>query len=149
MTDPQTQRHGGPPGYARCVRLLSDLECSLERLSGRGSAGTRNVQQCCETASGALRSRLERPDSGLYRELPRAKPRLAQRVDNLRTEHARLSSVLNSVVQDVEGLCTNETARVSDVTARIRLLIDDLHRHDLKETELLQSAYWREVGVGD
>ena len=81
MTDPQTQRHGRQPGYARCARLLSDLESSLERPSGRGTAWTQDVQQCCETASGALRSRLERPDSGLYRELPRAKPRLARRTN--------------------------------------------------------------------
>jgi hypothetical protein len=56
---------------------------------------------------------------------------------------------LQSVVREVDRVCSSEAAAGGDVAARVRLLIDDVQRHDLKETQLLQSAYWREVGVGD
>lgn len=143
MTGPETRFEDDPS------RTLAELESSLERVGRQRDDRIARLRQCCDSFSDVLRAQLAGEKRKLFRELQTAKPRLAGRLERLRSEHTRISENLGAVIETVGGLHPGQVDEVDDLTARVRLLIADAQRHDAKETELLQSAYWREVGVGD
>jgi hypothetical protein len=97
-----------------------------------------------------IRIHLEGEEQGrLYRELPGTFPRLANRVKTLGREHRRIRDELDILIERVGALRASAKHEVAEIRDRVVRLVVDLKSLDDSETELLQSAYWRETGVGD
>ena len=107
-------------------------------------ATPRYLRECFGKLSVAYRG--WRQERALYQDLPLRNPRLANRIAALSSEHARLASELDELVATVGHL-----SEVPDKPLRLRMvaLVQDLRRLEHAEIALLQSAYWRENGVGD
>ena len=64
-------------------------------------------------------------------------------------EHRRIRDELGILIERVGELRAAATDEVAEVRDRVVRRVVDLKSLDENETELLQSAYWREIGVGD
>ena len=107
-------------------------------------ASPRHLRECFGKLSVAFRG--QRKERALYRELPLRNPRLSDRIADLGSEHARLAAEVDALVAAVGTL-----REPPDKPLRRRMvdLVQDLRRLEHDEIALLQSAYWRENGVGD
>ncbi len=135
-------------GPQDCMRVLEDIEACLERPSATGVWVSR-LNQCIDQFSTTLRVQFEGEEQGWYRELPGRFPHSTSRGDELRGEHAQILEKLDEIVRGVQSLEALGEVNYSDIRAQALRLVDSFRRHETKETELLQAAYWREVGTGD
>ena len=74
---------------------------------------------------------------------------LANRIKTLGREQRRIRDELGILIERVGALGAGAREELAEVSDRVVRLVDDLKSLDDQETELLQSAYWRETGVGD
>ena len=128
------------------MRVTSELEACIRGDSAGMSAGS--LRKCFGKFSAAVRGGQLHQDSKrtFYYDLPLRNPRLASRIAGLGSEHARITSELDALVEAVGAL--RETPD-KPLRQRMARLIADLRQLDNDETAILQSAYWRENGVGD
>lgn len=135
--------------HAESQRVVHDLESCIARTADPVDDWVPRLQGCFVKFATVIRSQLEREERGsLYRELPTRSPRLANRITRLGREHRRIRDELDLMTGRVGALARAPDA-VTEVRGRVLQLVTDLKSLEDKETELLQSAYWRETGVGD
>ena len=136
--------------HEECRRVIHDLEFCITGSSDPDVDWVARLQGCFRKFSSVVCTHLEGEEQGrLYRELPGAFPRLANRIKTLGREHRRIRDELGILIERVGALRASATQEVAEVRQRVVRLVDDLKSLDERETELLQSAYWRETGVGD
>ena len=136
--------------HEECRRVIHDLESCITGKPDPGVDQIPLLQGCFRKFAAVIRTHLEGEEQGrLYRELPENFPRLANRIKTLGREHRRIRDELDMLIERVGALRASATDEVAEVRHRVVRLVVDLKSLDDRETELLQSAYWRETGVGD
>ena len=131
-------------------RVIHDLESCITRNPEPGADWVPLLQGCFRKFASVIRTHLEGEEQGrLYRELPGTFPRLANRIKTLGREHRRIRDELGILIERVGALRASAKHEVAEISDRVVRLVVDLKSLDDSETELLQSAYWRETGVGD
>ena len=136
--------------HEECRRVIHDLESCIAGSPDPDLDWVPRLQGCFREFASVIRTHLEGEEQGrLYRELPRTSPRLANRIKTLGREQRRIRDELGILIERVGALRATAADEVAEVRNRVARLVVDLKSLDDRETELLQSAYWRETGVGD
>ena len=136
--------------HEECRRVIHDLESCITGNPDPGVDRLPLLQDCFRKFASVIRTHLEGEEQGrLYRELPGTFPRLANRIKTLGREHRRIRDELGILIERVGALRASAKHEVAEIRDRVVRLVVDLKSLDDSETELLQSAYWRETGVGD
>lgn len=135
--------------HEECRRVIHDLEFCIAGSPDPDLDWVPRLQGCFRKFASVILTHLEGDEqSRLYRELPGAFPRLANRTKTLGREQRRIRDELGILIERV-GALRATAADDTEVRDRVVRLVVDLKSLDDRETELLQSAYWRETGVGD
>lgn len=91
---------------------------------------------------------VEEEQEGFFDGIVEQAPRLADRANQLREEHASLQQA----AEELNRVATTEagsTAWWQEVNERFHLLSRDLMHHEHKENDLLQDAYENDIGSKD
>jgi hypothetical protein len=98
----------------------------------------------------SLRRHLERvmaleEEDGYMAIVGDLKPNLDNRASKLRNEHRELRETIGRVVAQFERIGQDE-GRFDHAGHEVSALLDRIDRHDKQETELLQAAFYDDVG---
>ncbi len=136
--------------HEKCRRVIRDLEFCIAGSPDPDIDWVPPLQGCFRKFASVIRTHLEGDEQvRLYRELPGTFPRLANRIKTLGREQRRIRDELGILIERVGALRATAADEVAEIRDRVVRLVVDLKSLDDRETELLQSAYWRETGVGD
>ncbi len=136
--------------HEECRRVIHDLEFCIAGSPDPDVDWVPRLQGCFRKFASVIRTHLEGDEQDrLYRELPGNFPRLANRIHTLGREQRRIRDELGILIERVGALRATAADEVAEFRNRVVRLVVDLKSLDDRETELLQSAYWRETGVGD
>ena len=91
----------------------------------------------------------EEEKSGLSEELTLRLPHVADRAEALMGEHVRLLDDLRALVAKGQGASTSEALGDPKVRAEARTVLDRITHHEQNETDLIQKAYFDDVGAAD
>lgn len=129
---------------------MHHLEAALASPApGREEGWANRVASALPRVCELLRTHVESAEEGdgLCAELLSARPELGYRIEQLRTEHARLldqAAALGSVVQ--KGA---ESAGFADVRQEAASLLAAIRRHHANEVDLIYECFCTDIGVGD
>ena len=136
--------------HEQCRLVIHDLELCIAGSPDPAIDWVPRLQGCFRKFASVIRTHLEGDEQvRLYRELPGTFPRLANRIKTLGREQRRIRDELGILIERVGALRATAADEVAEIRDRVVRLVVDLKSLDDRETELLQSAYWRETGVGD
>ncbi|HEX9639983.1 MAG TPA: hemerythrin domain-containing protein [Candidatus Krumholzibacteria bacterium] len=86
---------------------------------------------------------------GMLHDLSEAHPRVIPQVEEIEREHPEMLESLRNIVGDVlvysEGLPPED----SRIRRRITEVLDRLVSHEQREMDLIQHAFYRDIGAGD
>lgn len=99
----------------------------------------------------SLRRHLDRvmgleEEDGYMASVREAKPNLYDRVANLRLEHQEFRRALDSLMPALEKASPSDEERFDEVCAELNAFLARIDRHDKQETELLQTAFYEDIG---
>jgi uncharacterized small protein (DUF1192 family) len=127
-------------------RVLRDIQQCIEG-TFEHEEWVPELKGCFVRFASVMNRHRAREEKSMYHELPSSFPQLTHRIDALRREHDRVGTELNALSDSVDHLGDSATPSVTGFKNRVTRLVEDIERLEDKETELLQSAYWREDGV--
>lgn len=129
---------------------MNRLEAALASPApGRAAAWAHRVARELPLVCNHLRSHAESAEgaNGLYAELTSARPEIAYRVEQLRTEHARLldlAAALSDSIQETAG-----DLNFSDIRGQAAQLLSAFRGHHAREVDLIYECFCTDIGVGD
>lgn len=85
-------------------------------------------------------------EGGYMREVLEAKPNLQNHIERLSKDHAHFRARVREILPELNGLSDWDEARFHDVCDHLRILLDDIDRHDMVEIELLEESLWTDEG---
>jgi hemerythrin-like domain-containing protein len=85
-------------------------------------------------------------EGGYMNEVIESKPYLQNRIENLEREHNVFRARLKTLIPQLNGIKEWEEPRFEQVCQDLRQLLDDVDRHDLAESELLQESLMMDDG---
>jgi hemerythrin-like domain-containing protein len=85
-------------------------------------------------------------EGGYMNEVIEAKPYLQNRIEHLEREHDVFRARLKALIPQLNSIKEWEEPRFEQVCQDLRQLLDDVDRHDLAESELLQESLMMDVG---
>ena len=88
-------------------------------------------------------------DGALYQEIPERFPRFAQRLRALAAEHESILADAEAALKLGRDGTGDRIYEQRQLNARVQLLVATIRRHEAEENEIILSAHWDEVGVGD
>jgi len=137
--------------HRSCMRVVSDLEGFLATPATPRGAWIAGLIERLDRLCGTLKAHFESEQDGpLFRKLPLAKPRLAERLDRLEKEHAEILEAGRSTRNRAAELEDDaEAYRLHELNARVQLLIAKIQRHESEENEIVLDAHWSDLGLGD
>lgn len=90
----------------------------------------------------------EGPD-GLFAEIDLCRPTLVRRVEQLRSDHARMLEQCAALVTMAEKQCQDECPPFADVRRQAMNLLNCLRRHQATEADLIFESFYTDIGAGD
>ena len=137
--------------HRTCMRVVTDLETFLASPAEPKGAWIQGLVERLDRLCGTLKAHFEAEQGGpLFRQLPLAKPRLAERLKRLEKEHGEILEAGQSTRSRAEELGDEvETYQLHELNARVQLLIAKIQRHESEENEIVLDAHWSDLGMGD
>ncbi len=88
---------------------------------------------------------------GYFENAIEVAPRLSERAEELRGEHALFFRDISNLCEQAEKLLYHETPNhgLRQIAARFASFHDALDQHETRETELIMEAFDDDIGVGD
>jgi len=136
--------------HGKLVGMLQELESWLEIPPDHFGAWTETLSGRLTDVVIALRSHFKREeDSPLFREVPINFPRFSGTIDRLMSEHGQFLNDLDEIIDSLESLRQPRQAHIWEMACKTKLVVASLRRHESEENEVLQKAYWEDVGGMD
>jgi len=88
-------------------------------------------------------------EGGFMEDLVARAPHHARQVDELEHEHEDIAVGLGAIADALKGMNEHTMSGLPAVRQRIREVLEVLHRHEEAERDLIQKAYFQDIGVGD
>ncbi len=126
-------------------QVLGDIQQCIDGTTGHPE-WVPELKGCFVRFASVMNRHRAREEKSMYHELPSAFPQLVHRIEHLREEHDRVGTELNALSDSVNVLGDSATPLVTEFKDRVTRLVEDMERLEDNETQLLQSAYWREDG---
>ncbi len=86
---------------------------------------------------------------GFMTEVIDEAPQLLNQVNELEIEHKQILANLVGAVKVFKKLDVKDDLEFQDILNRVSRIMNELHNHEMTENELLQSAFYRELGSPD
>jgi Hemerythrin HHE cation binding domain len=136
--------------HDECMHLVVRVEACLDRRPDVCGPWLPDLRAALHQLARALEAHFEREERGpLFRVLPVARPRFAERLERLEAQHARISVSLAAAIARATELRDAQLHDLRELNAQVQLLVADIRRHEAAENEILFAANWDEVGIGD
>ena len=133
-----------------CLQVVARVEACLDRRPEASGPWLRDLREALSDLYRTLGSHFAEEERGpLYRVLPVARPRFAHRLERLRSEHERISASIASAIARAAALDDPQLYDLRALDAQVQLVVADIRRHEAAEDEVLFTANWDEIGVGD
>ena len=133
-----------------CMDFVARVEACLDRHPDVHGPWLPDLRAALHQLAQTLAAHFLREERGpLYRVLPVARPRFADRLQRLEAEHARISAALSAAIACANELRDPQLHDLRALNARVQLVVADIRRHESAENEILFAANWDEVGTGD
>ena len=135
--------------------LIADLKSFLE--APRPKVGEKGAH----TWSSELSSRLVKlhdelfrhfrfeEEGGMVEDLTLAHPRFSDRIEDVVAEHPRMLKAVRDIMVDALAYSEGEKPEDPQLRRRVLTVLDELHEHEKKETDLIQRAEYRDTGAAD
>ncbi len=136
--------------HRKLVGMLQELENWLEIPPEHFRAWIETLGTKLTEVMLALKPHFKREeDSPLFREVPINFPRFAGTIDRLMAEHQQFIDDIEDITDMLESLEHPRQAHVWEMACKTKLVVASLRRHASEENEVLQKAYWEDVGGMD
>jgi len=136
--------------HREAMRIVSGVENCLDSHPDRDGQWIANLRGELSSLVQTLRCHFSAEQDGpLYRSLPVTHPRFAERLRALESEHAKILHSAELAVAKVERLDDPQLYEIRELNAEVQLLVATIRRHEAEENEIILSAHWDEVGIGD
>jgi hemerythrin-like domain-containing protein len=89
---------------------------------------------------------LEEQDDGYLVVVDQCKPHLVDRAKKLQREHAIFREIVDRVVPSMERISADDRPRFERHCDELSELLNQIDRHDQRETDLLQEALYLDEG---
>ena len=150
MTDGRTELEKTRDEHHGCMKALAEVENCLGHYSETEGSGHTEILDRLKALNTTLRHHFQGEEEGLFRKLPVDHPHLAPRFTKLQDEHTAILELLQAVIRKKEAVDKQaEVSRPFELSAKVKLLVATLRRHEAEEDELMMEAHWRTVGVSD
>ncbi len=90
----------------------------------------------------------EEEASGALEEVARQVPRVAADLERLTSEHGTILDGLRSLLDDVLLYAEKRPVGHPELRRRVQATLDHLARHEAEETDILQRAWYEDLGYG-
>ena len=117
-------------------------------LADPDSASTLLAEQlasCCEKLESHFRTE---EDGGFFAEITNSAPRLSDQADKLCHEHETMLNEAKTVRDQTRRLADSEGDR-KGISAAFHAFSKQLMHHESEENDMLQKAYWEDIGPAD
>jgi hypothetical protein len=134
-------------------QILQHVKDALRITLGwdEGAVGLARKVSSVQFTMQSLRRHLERvmsleEEDGYMTSVRELKPNLFDRASTLRFEHAEFRRTLDRVVPALEKVNPHDAARFSQLCEELRTFLARIDHHDKQETDLLQEAFYDDIG---
>ena len=132
------------------MEVVTDVERCLDRHPDLEGDWIARIGEELPRLAETLRCHFAKEQEGpLFRQLPLSHPRFADRLHRLEDEHARILRSIEDVTRKAQQLQDPPPYEIRELNAAVQLLVATIRRHEAEENEIIFSAHWDEVGVGD
>lgn len=136
--------------HRHCMEVVAEVEACLDRQPDRDGAWLSDLLRKLPKLSETLRDHFAAEEKGpLFEKIPYSHPQFASTLQDLKDEHGRITSTVESIIRKAGQLQDAEIFELRELNAQIQLLIATIRRHEAAENEVVVQAHWDEVGVGD
>jgi hypothetical protein len=136
--------------HRECMCVVSELEACLDRPPDRSGKWLGELREKLPQLAKVLEGHFaEEEQEYLYTELPAQKPRYADRLAKLKSEHAGMLASVQEAIDRAEAVTGSEVPDQRELNAVVQLLVATIRRHEAEENEIVLRAYWHDLGAGD
>lgn len=136
--------------HRHCMEVVAEIEACLDRQPDRDGRWLSDLLGKLPKLSDTLREHFASEEKGpLFEKIPYSHPRFASTLQDLKDEHGRIASTVDTIIQKAAQLQDAEIFELRELNAQVQLLIATIRRHEAAENEVVVQAHWDEVGVGD
>lgn len=86
---------------------------------------------------------------GFNAKMSRMAPHLCARIEQLEEDHRKISSDLNHIIDVMKGTRQTDSAKLERIQQRVEELVQFIRSHEAAETDVIQEAFYQEMGLGD
>lgn len=86
---------------------------------------------------------------GMVEELSVAHPRFSDRIEEVVSEHPQMLKAVRTIMVDALAYSEGEKPEDPQLRRRVLAVLEQLHEHERKETDLIQRAEYRDTGAAD
>lgn len=135
-----------PEDLAKIAQQHREMRETLERVTAITSLET--LVPLLKRLREQLREHFadEEGEGGLAQAVGESAPRHVRAIESLFGEHREFLESVKGLIERSEALLTGPKAKI---LRDVKALAERLHRHEAKETELLQDSVYTDMGAGD
>lgn len=86
---------------------------------------------------------------GFNEKMARTAPHLCARIEHLEEDHLKITSDLNHIIDVMKGIYASDSPKLQRVRSRVLDLVTFIREHEAAETDVIQEAFYQEIGMGD
>jgi len=150
MSDKETDPRSTIDTHRQCMRIVSEVETCLDRPPDRDGRWLGELREKLPALADVLRGHfIDEEREYLYTELPAQKPRFADRLAKLKSEHGSILEAVDEAISKAGRVEGGEVHELRELNACVQLVVATIRRHEAEENEIVLRAYWHDVGAGD
>jgi len=136
--------------HEECMQVVARVEACLDRHPDVAGAWLAGLRKELPQLARVLEKHFEEEERGpLYRVLPVARPRFADRLQKLQAEHVGIRESVSRTIARAAELNDPPLHEIRELNGQVQLVVALIRRHEAAENQILLAAHWDEVGVGD
>jgi ElaB/YqjD/DUF883 family membrane-anchored ribosome-binding protein len=150
MSEKDTDPRSTIDNHRDCMRIVAEVEACLDRPPDREGQWLAELRDKLPALAETLRGHFaDEEHEYLYTELPAQKPRFADRLAALKSEHRSMLEEVDEAISRAGKVEGGELHELRELNACVQLLVATIRRHEAEENEIVLRAYWHDVGAGD
>jgi len=136
--------------HEQCMKVVARVEACLDRHPDVAGTWLADLRTELPLLARVIERHFEDEERGpLYRVLPVARPRFADRLQKLQAQHVDIREAVSRAMTRAAELQDPPLHEIRELNSQVQLAVALIRRHEAAENEILLAANWDEVGVGD
>lgn len=133
------------------LKALSDLETAFEHPDTEmfGEWKLERLWQLRDFLN-QLQKHFDLEETGGFNEkMSRTAPHLVAQIEHLEEDHLKITSDLTHIIDVLKGVYQPDSPKLQRVHSRVQDLVQFIRVHEAAETDIIQEAFYQELGAGD